>query len=262
MASALALLSQATSGTTFDELKIGLHLTGNKSNIGDQYISYNKLLKNGTGCSNLTVANQLYIQKGYTLNKYFQNVTVPKFLSGVKLVDFTKPTETADAINHFIEEKTHHKIKNVIQPESLDGNSLAVLVNAVYLKANWQYEFTMHETSKGNFYSNHNENNSVDFMHTQAEFNYGNLPDLNATALELSYFKSELSFLILLPNDKDGLSALEAKLRKYGLTKIINQMTKQMIKVSIPKFKVESEVKLNDILQNVSYHSKFVDLFE
>lgn len=251
MASALALLSQAANGNTFEELASGLHVKGNKSNVANEYLGYNGLLQKSAGNAIMSIANQLYVHKNYSLNKIFQKVAVEKFLSGVESVDFSKPNKTAEIINHFVEEKTHNKINNLIDPNSLDTDSRIVLVNAIYLKAKWHYEFAKHDTNKEAFYINETETVSVDFMHLTEEFNYGVLPELNASVLELPYFDSELSFLVVLPNNRSGLTALEAKLNHYDLTQLKDKMQKQWLNVTIPKFKVESEIKLNDVLTNV-----------
>lgn len=251
MASALALLSQAANGNTFEELKNGLHLKGNKTNVANQYLGYNVQLQKSAGNAIMSMANQLYVHKNYTLNKFFQKVVVQKFMSGIESVDFSKPNKAAEIINHFVEEKTNNKITNLIDPDSFDTDSRIVLVNAIYLKAKWHYEFAKRDTNKEEFYTNESEKDSIEFMHLTEEFNYGILPELNASALELPYFDSELSFLVVLPNSRSGLPALEAKLRHYDLTQIKDKMHKQWVNVTIPKFKVESEIKLNDVLKNV-----------
>lgn len=251
VASALALLSQATNGNTFEELKKGLHLSGDKSSIADQYLGYYGTLQKGARNTTLSVANQLFVQQGYKLNKNFQDVAVQKFFSGVDSVDFSKPAEAAQTINHFVEEKTHEKIKNLFAPDSLSSDSRVVLVNAIYMKAKWEREFEDYETRKSDFYMNEADKVSVDFMHSEEPFNYGVLADLEASALEMKYVDSDFSFLMVLPNSRTGLSALETKLNNYDLTKITEQMHKQLVNVTIPKFKVESEISLNDILKKV-----------
>lgn len=251
VASALALLSQATNGNTFEELRRGLHLSGDKSTIADQYQTYYESLLKGAKNSTLAVANQLFVQQGYELNKNFQDVAVQKFVSGVDSVDFSKSAETAQTINHFVEEKTQKKIKELFEPDSFDAGSRVVLVNAIYLKAKWEREFEPYESRQKHFYMNEEDNVSVVFMHIEDSFNYGMLPDLEASALEMKYVDSDFSFLIVLPNSRTGLSALEAKLKNYDLTKITEQMSKQLVNVTIPKFKVESELNLKDILNKV-----------
>lgn len=252
METALAFLSQATDGTTFEELKNGLHLNVEKSSLADQYLNYYGLLQKGAGNATLFVANQLFVQEGYKLNKNFPEIAVKKFMSGIESVDFTKSNETAEIINRFVEEKTQNKIKNLLKSDSINKDSRVVLVNAIYLKAKWQYEFETYETYKQDFYATETEKASVDFMEIKESLNYGNFPELDASVLEMKYIDSDFSLLTLLPNSHTGLSALEAKLKNCDFHKITDQMRVQLVNVTIPKFRVESEIKLNDILKAVS----------
>lgn len=251
MASALALLSQGANGNTLEELKNGLHLSGDKSDVADQYLGYYSLLQKGAGNVTLSIANQLFVNEEYQLNKNFQEIAVQKFNSGVESMDFSNASESTQLINDFVEKKTEGKITDLIKPESLDENSRIVLVNAIYMKAKWQFAFEKSDTYKEDFYLNETEIASVDFMHIVEAFNFVDLPDLDASALEMKYIDSELSFVVVLPNNRTGLSTLEGELQDYALSNITEQMRIRFIDVSFPQFKIESQIKLSDILKEV-----------
>lgn len=70
--------------------------------------------------------------------------------------------------------------------------------------------------------------------------------------IQLDYANSNLSFVIILPNNRTRLQALESQLRSDHLPQIMNQMTYGMIDIKIPKFSVQSEFNLKEILSNVS----------
>lgn len=250
VSSALFLLSQAAGGNSLEEIKTALHLSGEKSAIADEYFNHYGLLHGNAGNATLSIANKVYVQQGSNLNKNFQEVVTSKLFSGVDSVDFGKLSEAAQTINHFVEEKTHDKIKNLFTPDALEGAS-AVLVNAIYLKANWEEEFKEYKTYKQDFYTSETEKSTAEFMHDTESFNYGVLSDLDASALELKYVDSHLAMLFVLPNSKTGLSALETKLNDYDLSKVSPQIERHLVKVAIPKFKVEHTVDLKQILPKV-----------
>lgn len=257
VASALALLAQGTEGNTFEELRKGLHLTGDKATTANQFAEYYGLLKKSVGQSTLSIANQIYVQIGHSINKNFEEVAVKKFFSGIDSLDFAKSDASAKTINQFVEEKTMEKIKDLIKPDMLSADTRVVLVNAIYFKGNWEYQFDKESTTEGDFYINESETVPVDFMHIKKKFNYAILEDLDATALEMKYANSNFSFVIVLPNSRTGLSALEGKLKNYDLAEITNKMHKQEVEVTIPKFKVEFEINLNDVLKKLGMSEMF-----
>lgn len=121
----LTLLSQATNGKTFDELRRGLYLSSDKSKVADQYKEFDRLIRKSAGESELMTANQIYVQRGFQLKEGFEEMAVKKFASGIESVDFTQPNETAQIINHFVkqktEQKTKQKIKDFVDPNLLKG---------------------------------------------------------------------------------------------------------------------------------------------
>lgn len=251
VASSLALLSQAANGHTLNELKHGLHLGADKKTVANQFLEQYGLLERGVGGACLFMANQIYVEKGNNINKHLQDVAVHQFHSGIESVDFSQRDATAKAINHFVEKKTQGKIKDLIKPSLLTPDARLVLVNAVYFKGEWEHKFNEKFITKQNFHNSETETVEVDFMHIEDDFNFAYLDDLDASALEMKYAKSNFSFVVVLPNSRTGIVALESKLKHYGLLSIIEKMNKEEVEVDIPKFKVESEIKLNDVLKNV-----------
>lgn len=58
--------------------------------------------------------------------------------------------------------------------------------------------------------------------------------------------------VVIVPNDKDGLSALVRGLADYKIGDIIKQGRVGEIDVFLPRFKIESTLSLNEILKQVS----------
>ncbi|XP_055313013.1 serine protease inhibitor 42Dd-like [Sitodiplosis mosellana] len=257
VANVLALLSQAADGNTFEQIRSELQLNGDKPTAANQFHEYYGLLERGAGNTTFSVANQVYVQQGYPLNQYLQQVAVQKFSSGIESINFAHRAEAAQTINQFVEQKTKGKITNLIKPATLNADARVVLINAVYFKGDWKYKFNKQFTVKADFYTSETESVSVDFMHIEGTYNYGELPELDASALEMKYADSNYSMVLILPNSHAGLSTLETKLKGHDFTKITTEMRSQKVKVDIPKFKVEFEIKLNDVLKNLG----MVDMF-
>lgn len=251
VANALALLSQGAGGNTFEEIKSELHLSDEKSTAANQFLEYYNSIEHGAGNSIFSVANRVYVQQGYPLNKHFQEVAIQNFKSGIESINFANAQDAAQMINNFVAEKTKEKITSLIKPDMLSSDSRVVLVNAVYFKGDWKYKFNKQFTHKSDFYTSETESKPVDFMFIEGSYNYGELPDLDASALELKYADSNFSMVFILPNNHAGLSTLETKLKGQDFTRISTGLRSQKVKVNIPKFKVEYEIKLNEVLKNV-----------
>lgn len=239
-------------GNTFEELRKGLRLSNDKSVIANNFHDYYVMLDRSVGKSTFSIANQIYVMTGYKIHPQFQEIAVKKFSSGIEALNFADAAPSARHINKFVEEKTKDKIKNLIAPDMLSGDTRVVLVNAIYFKGNWEHQFNKDRTYEGDFFVSETEKTTVEFMTMKKKFNYVVLDKLDATALEMKYAHSNFSFVIVLPNQRSGLAALEKKLRDWDLTKLTNDMYPQEVDVTIPKFKVEFEINLNDVLKKVT----------
>ena len=80
----------------------------------------------------LSVANALWGQQGYKFLDPFLEVTRANYGGGLRQVDFRRATEAArQRINHWVEEQTKDKIKDLIAKGILDGLTRLVLTNAI-----------------------------------------------------------------------------------------------------------------------------------
>lgn len=189
--------------------------------------------------------------KNYSVKKSFNDVATKSFASEAQSLDFSNGAQSAATINSWVEGQTNNKIKDLIAADSLDSDTRMVLVNAIYFKGFWTYQFDPKSTYKAPFYLNEQDSVQVDFMKIKKHFKYGSIPNLDATAIELPYKDSDITMLIILPNSRTGLSALEGKLNTIDLGDLTKNMYSQEVNVEIPKFKIEFDIELNDPLTKV-----------
>ena len=78
------------------------------------------------------------------------------------------------------------------------------------------------------------------------------------TAIALPYSGNELQFLVLVPNELNGLHSLESKLSAEMLAQCANLETKHDVDLSLPKFKFEPPtIPLSDKLKTLGMKSAF-----
>ncbi|XP_063702034.1 antichymotrypsin-2-like isoform X3 [Culicoides brevitarsis] len=254
----LSMVYMAAKGRTFEEignvLKYGA--SGNKQEVAKVF---QDILEGTEKEKGLEIANRIYVMQNYKLKQAFNELTTKHFKSGVESLDFAQNTAAAKQINTWVEEKTHDKIKDLIKPDMLDGMTRAVLVNAIYFKGKWLYPFNKDLTYPMPFYVTPTETVNVDMMTIKKHFKYGALSKFDATALEMEYKDSNISMLFILPNQKDGLKALEEKIHEIDLKELDSQMFKQEVEVFLPKFEFEFTRELNDVLSKLGMATAFGD---
>src|ERR1700677_2882607 len=107
-------------------------------------------------------------------------------------VDFeANPEQAGLEINHWVEQKTNDKIKNLIAPHSLSQTVRFILVNAIYLKAAWSAPFYEKNTTQRPFHIDATKDISVPTMNG-GDFN-GGMENDDLQALELGYAQSQLA---------------------------------------------------------------------
>ena len=100
----------------------------------------------------LRIANAAYGQAGWTIEKPYLDAIASAFGAGLRLVDFIANREAArNAINAWVSDQTARRIPQLLGPGSLTPLTRLVLVNAIYLKANWAKEFDPSATASRAF---------------------------------------------------------------------------------------------------------------
>ncbi|XP_030387484.1 alaserpin-like isoform X2 [Scaptodrosophila lebanonensis] len=242
-------------GQTAEELDRGLGLVS--SNVTEIAESYNRVLSIYEKSNILRIANKIYVMQDYALNDEYNALLAQKFLSSAENIDFGQSEKAANAINGWVEERTNNLIKNLIPPSALNGLTRLVLVNAIHFKGTWVHKFPKHATHSELFYLNDDESVNVPMMNLKDRFRYADLPDLDATALEMPYADSDLSMLVILPKSKTGLQQLEKKLQSVPLSQVTDKLYSTQVIVKFPKFKAEFQVELTNVFKELGMSRMF-----
>ncbi|CAH1108852.1 unnamed protein product [Psylliodes chrysocephalus] len=251
----LALAAQGSAGKTRKALTDTLQVP----DIATLAEGYKEAMKKLNSVEDVTLlmANKVYLKEQFALQESFKNIVTSHFFSEVQNINFEQNTAAAKTINTWVEEKTKDKIKNLIQPDDLNADTRLVLVNAIYFKGKWAEPFAPSATRTEKFYLNDKDTIDVNMMHIKKKFYFKNDEDLDAKLLELPYTNKDLSMIIILPNKRNGIDELEAKLANTDLTKITEDMFRPEVIVSLPKFKIETTIDLNEPLSKLGLAGMF-----
>ena len=204
----------------------------------------------------LSVANALWARADFTILDTFLELTGTHYGAGLKQVDFQGATEQARlAINSWVEEQTQDKIKDLLKPGTLDPATLLVLTNAIYFKGTWQSQFDAAATADAPFTISPSRQVQVPMMHQKGNFRIGGGDGVQV--LELPYSGRDLSMVVLLPSEPDGLAALEASLTADNLARWLAGLREREVRVDLPRFKMTSEFDLTKTLEAMGMTEAF-----
>jgi serine protease inhibitor len=262
ISTALAMTYTGADGITADQMQKTLHFPrflyrdSNPFHAGYGRL-INQLNQQGQkGDYQLLIANALWGQKGYEFLDSFIAVNNRYYNAGLENVDFVNETEQArQTINQWVEDKTQDKIKDLIPQGALDAMTRLVLTNAIYFKGDWVQQFDKKQTKDAPFYLLSGETIQAPLMQQKEKFRYGETDELQL--LELPYKDDELSMLVLLPKEKDGLEALEKQLTAENLAQWQKKVRKQEVQVFLPKFTIVSQFSLSHTLSAMGMPDAF-----
>nr|XP_042900248.1 uncharacterized protein LOC107439748 [Parasteatoda tepidariorum] len=263
LSAAFGMLFYGARGYTANELRIALGYE--RANLPSELVhsSFKQFLADTVPENNevnpeytLNLANAVLLAKQLNLVPQYKSDIQKLYNAIVQDVDFVKDAENINqGINTWVKAKTNNKIQSLF--DKLDPSVIMVLLNAVYFKGTWKTQFQPEKTRPQKFYNGGSENGAkeVSMMNIKAKFPYTEVDDFQA--LELPYKGENISMIVLLPRQRDGLSSMEKSLTLEKLALIQRQLYRTTVVVSLPKFKIEYSKELSPDLYAIGAKSMF-----
>ena len=252
--SALAMTFAGADGETRTEMARVLHLTNDgtvpasftalQHSLEEMSLKTAELVKQSKkfgGPSEpitLNIANRLFAQKGYAFRDAYLSLVKQNFGGAFEPLDFiANPAVATQRINKWVADQTHDRIRDLIPGRALDKTTRLVLANALYLKAPWASEFSENATQREPFFVHGGAPLDVQMMQKRSD-HFGYARREGFTVVSLPYAGNDLQFLVLFPDDVNGLHPLESKLTGELLAQCAKLQTRD-IDLHLPKFKLE-----------------------
>ncbi|XP_017138383.1 serpin B3-like isoform X2 [Drosophila miranda] len=222
-----------------------------KKNISSKYI-YNSTLK---------MFNQLYVDRRmWLLDRYKQDIN-RYFNTKVEHMNFGSIDNTVDTINGWIDKKTGEKVKDMLG--WVDPESQMVLVTALDFYGEWEKPFDPNQTTKEVFETQQRSGGDdgppslVDMMHIKDKFSHEYIEKLCAYVIFLPYKKSNLSMVVLLPRDSNGLYYITRNIHEIDLQELVPTEPPTEIELSFPRFKIEYRSDVSNIIKSMGIRKIF-----
>ena len=199
----------------------------------------------------LQFANSIWARPSLDVNDNFASAVGEYYNAEVRAIN---PATFINDINGWCSEKTNGKIPEFFSP----GEAVPdfALFNAVYFKGLWNYEdkFNPKNTSDGIFNNADGSQSTVPFMAQNNKMSYAYSASMQRCVLR---FGSSFSIAFVLPDE--GVSVKEAIVRMIaGEWKDLNRtQNSYQVDLKLPKFKIESEIDLKDVLSDMGMTDVF-----
>ena len=201
----------------------------------------------------LELSDSLWLKPGLALSESFRSLARDAFDADVR---FTwMGAKGREEINAFVAEKTHDRIKDLIQPPVLDDPlTRLVAVDTVYLKAKWDMPFEKDATRDRTFHAPGGDV-EVPFLHDTRHAEILDAPE--CAALRLPYRYGSMEMLVLLPSPTNTLAEVEEKLSGPYLDRLAASPWRGRAQIALPKFDFGSEHNLKPILEPMGMGAAF-----
>jgi serpin B len=258
ISAALAMAHAGARGNTETQMARALRYTLRQESLHPAFAELGSglaKLQEG-GHIKLRTANSVWPQQGYPLLHDYLSLVQRHYGVSVAPLRYRDAPEAArETINRWVETRTDHKIKDLIQPGVLAALTRLVIVNAIYFGGEWASKFQASLTRSGPFLISPGRSVPISLMKQEGEFRYGEVESIQV--LELPYLGRTLSMLILLPREKDGLKQLEHSLSVENLARWRNALREQEVEVYLPRFRTTCTFRLDQTLSAMGMADAF-----
>jgi serpin B len=252
VASALGLAATATSGQTREELVIALR--DDPAGLLKLLGSAAELAAGGSAAEPpvLAVANTLWAHADLPIEDSYLNALRDWPGSAVRNAPFrTAPDEARRLINADVAETTRELIPELLPAGSVDPQTVAALVNALYLKVSWREALDEKATAARPFHAPAGDR-EVPTMHVTRRLGYAAVDGWQAVSLPAA---GGVEAVVLLP-DTDLVSA-EPELDAGRLSRLLSAVEQQRVELFLPKFDVTGDAELTRSLGALGVHALF-----
>lgn len=195
----------------------------------------------------LQIANSIWYRTGFSVEQPFIDVNSQYFNASVTPLDFSAPA-AVDIINAWVNEKTNELIPEII--DEIPADAVMYLINAVYFKGQWKYQFEKKDTSPKAFFLQDGSEISADAMTQHASLNY--FKGTGFEAVELPYSQGNYTMTLLLPDAGTTVGSVIAQLTPENWGSWSEQYKETDIQLQLPRFKYEyNEKQMKPILSGL-----------
>ena len=239
----LALMYGGAAGETAEQIAAALHarLPADAFHAGMAAVQSGLNQIGEKGEVELNIANSLWPQSGAALKPQFLRLA-ERYLAEINPVDYRRQAGIArEQINAWAEDKTNGRIREIVN-WTLDPETHLLLANAIYFKGDWMRQFDPAETEEMPFYRSVENVVTVPMMSQLGRFPFAWTD--SSQILQLPYQGGDLSMIVVLPEERNGLPAMEERITAAAIASWQEELREQNLYVFLPRFRMTTEFEL------------------
>ncbi|MDQ7816628.1 MAG: serpin family protein [Melioribacteraceae bacterium] len=242
---ALGMTLNGAEGETYDAMRRTLSLADiTQQETNESYQSLIELLTKIDREVIMQIANSIWYRNTIQVKQNFIETNQKYFNATINPMNFGDPA-TINIINNWVKESTNGKIDKIV--EKIDAQTIMFLINAIYFKGTWKYQFDKNKTRDDLFTKQSGEKVPCKMMNLENDF-YLSSND-TFTVIDLPYGKGNFSMTILLPDKDKSLNDVLNSLTDATWSGLISNLVKMKKELYMPRFKLEYKLNLNNTLK-------------
>lgn len=241
---ALGMTWNGAAGETKTEMQAALRNQGyTPEDINEYAKTLREALINADPSTKLAIANSIWTRSGFDVEQSFIDVNKTNYNAEVKALDFSSPNAIKE-INNWCATNTNNKIPEIL--DNIPSDAVMYLINAIYFKGIWKYQFDKKNTQVLPFTKENGTTQNVKMMN-QTE-NLGYTVDENARYLEMPYGNKAFSMIIALPQPEKDLKDVIQNISNDSWSNATKNIQIRSIKLQLPRFRLECDYNMEDAI--------------
>ena len=242
---ALGMTMNGAAGETWNQMRDVLGFGGlAEEEINTAYESLLELLVGLDPAVETAVGNSVWTRQGFPVHADFLAAVRETFDAEVAELDFASPL-ASERINEWVRAATNGRIEDIV-PSPIPGAVVMYLINAIYFKAPWTFQFDPSDTRSEPFRLDDGSTRTVPLMTLRRDLPY--LENDRFQAVDLPYGGSAFSMSVLLPRPGMSVDDLAASLDAEQWEDIVSDLRETDLQLFLPRFRLAHERTLNDDL--------------
>ena len=246
---ALTMLLNGCDGETYDQLKETLKYpeTMSISEINEVYKSLVSQLLVVDPKVKLALANAIFYRQGFIVKPPFLDTMTADFDAEIAGLDFSLPSALT-TINKWASDNTNGKIPKVL--DKISADAVMFLMNALYFKGDWSYQFDKDLTSNRPFYPEGSGPVNVSTMKGDIGSKAMGGSSSNYKAIEMPYGCTNFTMVVIVPDGtlSEFIQSFTAETWNTITSVLDSRGEFEKTTVYMPKYKFSYEKQLNDQL--------------